>query len=559
MKIVTVSQMKKIEQETDAAGISYAQMMESAGRGVAEAIEDWLDVRGRSVLILVGPGNNGGDGLVAGRYLAQAGAEVAFYLLKPRSDDDINYSRAIEMGLSTTLAADDHDLQLLSTVVAQADVVVDALLGTGADRAIGGMLKAMMECCSRVVGESRWHRQTAGPASPLRPSPLGCLPLIVAVDCPSGLNCDTGALDSAALSADLTVTFAHPKIGHFLFPGASAVGELLVADIGVPDGLPALQPVALEMVTADWVRTMLPTRPIDAHKGTFGKVMIAAGSINYIGAASLAGEAAYRSGAGLVTMAVPGAILSSLAARLTEATYLVLPHSMGSITAGATRILLDGIGSYNALLVGPGLGQEENTRLFLKGILSEQRSAARARIGFIHEPRAASFEAGSQLLPSLVVDADGLNLLAGMDRWPTLLPSHSILTPHPGEMARLLACERQEIMKDRVGTARRAAEQWQQVVVLKGAFTVVASPEGQVSLIPVASSALATAGSGDVLSGVIVALLGMGLDPYLAAVAGAFIHAVAGLRAAEEIGSTGVMAGDLPRFIPTVLEELATR
>ena len=343
MKVVTVSQMKAIEAETDARGVAYAQMMENAGRGVARAIVDWMDVTGRSVVILVGPGNNGGDGLVAGRFLAESGAEVAFYLFRPRSEDDPNCARVEEMEISVELADDDEGGVALHEMVAGADVVVDALLGTGVDRPIGGELRTVFERCAVALDENRTRRAARynGPLSPCYPSfRPDALPLVVAVDCPSGLNCDTGALDPLAIPAGLTVTFAAPKIGQFCFPGAAALGELLVADIGSPDDLPALQGVGLELATADAVRDLLPPRPLDAHKGTFGKVMIAAGSVNYTGAAALAGEAAYRTGSGLVTLAVPAAIHRPLAARLAEVTFLLLPHSMGAINEGAAQVLL---------------------------------------------------------------------------------------------------------------------------------------------------------------------------------------------------------------------------
>jgi NAD(P)H-hydrate epimerase len=558
MKVVTVSEMRAIERETDAGGVSYTEMMERAGRGVAGAIMDWVDVSGRRVVVLVGPGNNGGDGLVAGRYLAQAGAEVAFYTLKPRADDDPNYVQVVEMGLPVTSAAEEGKGDTLHEMVLAADVVVDALLGTGVDRPIGGDLKTLLKGCARALDGNRQRRAArySGPISLQSPSYRpAALPLVVAVDCPSGLNSDTGELDPVAVPADLTVTFAAPKIGQFLFPGATAIGELMVADIGSPDDLPAVQAVGLEVATADSIRKLLPARPLDGHKGTFGKVMIAAGSVNYTGAAALAGEGAYRAGAGLVTLAVPAAIHGPLASRLVEATFVLLPHSVGAINENASDVLLEALDGFDALLVGPGLGRDEKTTLFLVKLLAEKKPVAKGRIGFLSVPEEKE-KGGALALPPLVVDADGLNLLAEMDDWPNALPANSILTPHPGEMARLLKCERDQIAADRVGVAREAAADWGHVVLLKGAFTVVAAPDGRVTLLPFANPALATAGSGDVLAGAVVALLGMGLEPYDAAVLGAFLHGAAGERAAQEIGGRGVVAGDLAFFLASVLAEL---
>jgi len=561
MKVVTVEQMQAIERETDAAGISYAQMMENAGRGVAQAIMDWLEVNGRIAVILVGPGNNGGDGLVAGRYLALAGAQVAFYLLRPRPADDPNYAQVVEMGLPVKVVEDDQNGQDLFDAVAVADVLVDALLGTGVDRPVGGKLQSLLKRCAEALEENR-QRRAKKDVRPIAPADLsryrGALPLVVAVDFPSGLNCDSGELDPVALPANLTVTLAAPKIGQFRFPGAAAVGELLVADIGSPDDLPAANDVALELAVADQVRSWLADTPLDGHKGTFGKVMIAAGSINYTGAAVLAAAGAGRAGAGLVSLAVPSAIHGLVAAQLVEPTFVLLPHDMGAINENAVPVLLEAVKGYQALLLGPGFGRDEKTAQFLGSLLGgHKKPSAKGRIGFVRA--AATTEKAAREnetdLPALVLDADALNLLAEMDDWPNLLPANTILTPHPGEMARLLQLERDEVQADRIGVAQKAAAEWGHVVVLKGAFTVVATPDGRTALLPFANPALATAGSGDVLAGVIVALLGTGLEPYRAAVAGAFLHGAAGQKAAAEFGQRSVLAGDLPLFLAAVLAE----
>jgi hydroxyethylthiazole kinase-like uncharacterized protein yjeF len=559
MKVVTVSQMREIERETDQAGTSYGQMMENAGRGVAQAIMDRLDTDGRSVIVLVGPGNNGGDGLVAGRYLAQAGARVAFYLFKPRTIDDPNFARVQQMGLPVVLVKEDEDYQTLHKMIAKADVVVDALLGTGVDRPISGTLKAILQQTGTALDANRRRRAALhqGPVSPRLPTVRSTdLPLVVAVDCPSGLNCDTGCLDTATISADMTVTFAAPKIGQFLFPGAAALGELVVADIGSPVDLPTLEAVGLELATADDIRGLLPPRPLDGHKGTFGKVMIVAGSINYTGAAALAGEAAYRAGAGLVTLAIPGNLHGPLAARLAEATFILLPHEMGAVTEDAVPILIESLEGYDALLIGPGLGRDQKTRAFLKALVAGEKSSAKGRIGFVSSVTACP-ASHTLTLPPMVIDADGLNLLAELENWPGLLRPNCILTPHPGEMSRLVGRPRDSIVADRIGVAQQAAADWGQVVVLKGAFTVVAAPDGQTTLLPFADPALATAGSGDVLAGAIAALLGMGLAPFWAAVVGAFLHGASGQMAAMEVGGRGVMSGDLPLFLAAALEKIA--
>ncbi len=557
MHVVTVEQMRAIEKETDALGITYAQMMENAGRSVAQVIQDWIDVSGRSVLALVGPGNNGGDALVAGRHLALAGAQVAFYLFKPRGQDDPNLALVLEKGLPVVLATDDETGQELERLALAADVVVDGLLGTGVNRPLQGGIKKVLQRCKQLVADNRRRRLEAHPRQVI-PADASIwpefLPLVVAVDCPSGLNCDTGEIDPSALPADLTVTLALPKVGHLRFPGAEAVGDLVVVDIGCPEGLDSLDTVELQVATAGEVRGLFSPTPLDAHKGTLGKTMIVAGSLNYTGAAALAAEGAYRIGAGLVTLAIPSAIHGALASILVEPTYVLLPHRSGAISEGAVEVLLDSLEGYGALLIGPGLGRDEKTGQFLKDLLNQERPAAKGRIGFaLARDQQSARE--KQVLPPLVVDADGLNLLSEMNDWQALLPPGAILTPHPGEMARLLQVNRDQVAEDRIGVAKRAAVEWGQTIVLKGAFTVVAGPDGRTTIIPYANPALATAGSGDVLAGAIAGLVAMGWEAFPAAEAGAYLHAAAGQRASDELGQRGVMAGDLPRYLATVLAE----
>jgi len=550
VKVVTVAQMRAIEAASDAAGHTYAAMMERAGRAVAQALMARQDVRKKRVLVLVGPGNNGGDGLVAARYLAQAGAEVACYLTRPRDpQSDENFRRLQELRVFCTAADADPDLRKLRQLAAGADVLIDALLGTGATPPLKGTIAQVLE----TVGEVLRARATPRPPEWVRvggiPEPAPApRPLVVAVDGPSGMDFDTGALDPAAIPADLTVTFAYPKVGHFHFPGAAALGELVVADIGTDPALAA--DVDLEVVTPEMVRGWLPARPPDAHKGTFGRALIVAGSANYTGAARLAGAAAVRAGAGLVTVALPASIHSAVAATLSEATYLLLPHELGVLAKPAVEVLAEQAGRYDAMLLGPGLGQEKETAEFLTALL---RGRERRPVGFL---RTGETAVQPIPLPPLVVDADGLNLLARMDGWPTRIPSGSILTPHPGEMARLMGCSVADVQADRVAVARRQAREWGHVVVLKGAFTVVAAPDGRTVLEPFANPALATGGTGDVLAGIIVALRAQGLGPFEAAAAGAYLHGLTGELARRHLGAAGVAAGDLPPLIPQAISLL---
>jgi hydroxyethylthiazole kinase-like uncharacterized protein yjeF len=561
MKIVTVEEMRQIERAADAGGLSYETMMENAGRAVAEAIAQWLAVEGHRLLVLIGPGNNGGDGLVAAHYLHEMGADVAGYVWKRRATGDKNLDRAVADSIPLVWMKDDGDLTKLRAHVAEAEVIVDALLGTGASRPIGGALKVLLntvgETLQRGVGADR-------PAlvSPTWPAPGPDSPLVVAVDLPSGLDADTGDLDPAALPADLTVTFACPKCGHLIFPGAGAVGKLLVADIGVPEELTA--GVELELITAELARGLLPARPLGAHKGTFGKAMIVAGSVNYTGAPALAAAAATRVGAGLVTLAPPRALHGTLAGAVTEPTFLLLPHDMGVLTPDGVKILAEKLPGYQAVLIGPGLTTEKPTVEFVDAFFSqvgEERPRRKGGLGFLGTAQEGPEEKDEQErfgLPPLVVDADALNVLSGFEKWWERVPGGSILTPHPGEMARLMGEEgdRDAIQADRWGTARRMAEAWNQVVVLKGAFTVVAAPDGRVAVSPFANPGLASGGTGDVLAGAVVGLLAQGLAPFDAAVAGVYLHGLAGELVRAELGDAGMVASDLVSALPEAISLL---
>jgi ADP-dependent NAD(P)H-hydrate dehydratase / NAD(P)H-hydrate epimerase len=322
--------------------------------------------------------------------------------------------------------------------------------------------------------------------------------------------------------------------------------------------LESLNAVTAEVAEADSVAALLPERPLESHKGTFGTALIAAGSVNYTGAAVLAGEAAYRVGAGLVTLAVPAPLHGVLAGHFPEATWVLLPHEAGRVSENASDVLSKNFEQASALLLGPGIGIETTTKVFLENMLagrSAQKKAA-ARIGFVHVEAEPEKETENNL-PPMVIDADGLKLLAQIRDWAAKLPPLSILTPHPGEMSVLTGLSKEEIQEDRQNIALKFAKEWGHVLVLKGAFTVIASPEGRLTMIPVASPALARAGTGDVLAGLIVGLRAQCLEAFDAAVAGAWIHAQAGLYAADDLGTAAsVLAGDVLNSVPDVISDL---
>jgi len=549
MRVLSVSEMRALETTTDMAGHSYAQMMEMAGKGVALAVLQRMTVKGRQILVLVGPGNNGGDGLVAARLLQNAGATVTAYLVRPRdAEKDANLRLAAEAGVQILVEKSTAKRQELEHCVGQCHVLIDALVGTGTTLPLRGVLADVLVKVRESLSAASRRPLTLLNAVPISESPR---PLIVAVDGPSGLDFDTGAVDQRTLKAHVTVTFAAPKWGHFSFPGAEYVGELVVADIGIPEGIEVPDNRA-EVAIPALIRSWLPVRPLNAHKGTFGKALIVAGSVNYTGAAALAARAAVRAGAGLVTLAAPNLLHSALAPIVPEATYLLLPHSLGVLDAPAVPVLLEKLAEYSALLVGPGLGHTPETTAFVRGLLGltpRKRSA-----GFLAEGKTPA--PSEHTLPPLVADADCLNILSEIPDWHTLLPPGSILTPHPGEMARLTQLSTEEIQSHRLDIARKYACEWGHVVVLKGAFTLIAAPNGETVLLPFANPGLSSAGVGDVLAGCIVGLRAQGLEAFAAAVTGAYLHGLAGELVRQSAGISGIAAGDLARALPDARRRL---
>ena len=507
MRVVSVEEMREIERRAETEyGLTSPMLMERAGQSVAEILRSHAggDVRDLDVLVLVGPGNNGGDGRVMGRYLAGWGARVSYFLWKEST---------LERNGQVVPAGD--PFENVREALASADIVVDALLGTGHARPLA---PTMRQALALVQAERE-----------RRPGGL----IVLAVDLPSGLNADTGAVDEGTIAADLTVTLAFPKTGLYFFPGAALVGELEVGSIGLPDEMPI--PPGMETLDAPLVRPFLPARPLESNKGTYGKAMILAGSPQYIGAANLAASAAGRIGAGLITIATTPELSHVYAASLVEATYCLLPP-LDAKPQERARVLLDALHGYRALVVGPGLGQSDATRDFLLRVFDGVRALPESE------------------RPQMIVDADGLNILSRVERWHERLPANTVLTPHPGEMARLRS--RAHVSGggvDRLSVVSECARAWGHVVVLKGASTLIAAPDGRLRLNWPGNPALATAGTGDVLAGTIGGLLAQGMAPFEAASAGVYLHSHAGLLVSARLGDAGLLASDLLPELPLAL------
>lgn len=517
MKYLSVNEMIAIEKAADQAGHTYPAMMEAAGKGLADVIQlRFSSLKEKTMLALVGSGNNGGDALVALDYLQKWGWKAVVILFRKRDPKDPLMDRFLERGGELIMALEPEAITpQIEKMIQGTAVLLDGVLGTGIKLPLREPLNQLLD----MVREALLHATAK--------------PRIVAVDCPSGVDCDSGLVSPSCIAADLTVTMAAIKQGLLKFPAYNYVGELALVDIGLPENLAEWKGIRREVIDKDWVCDVLPKRPLDAHKGTFGTGLIVAGSLPYPGAAALSGMSAYRIGAGLVTMAVPKAIYAGLVERFPEATWVVLDDQEGGIAEVALSSVKESLGRPSACLVGPGLGLKEGTFLFLEKLI------------------------GLDDLPPLIIDADGLRLISRVKNWPERLPAGSVLTPHPGEMAALSGLSVDDIQADRVGTAEEFAQTWNQIVLLKGAHTVIADPGRRTKILIGADPALARAGSGDVLAGILCGLIAQGLEPFEAAAAGAWVHNRAGRLAADRAGSAAaVLAGDISAMIGQTLAEL---
>lgn len=526
MKVAAIADLRRIEAAADASLMSYQQMMLQAGQAASDYLRRRLDITAQTrIAFLIGKGSNGGDGLVMAHHLSQrTPAQIRLYLLDARTSDDPNFAAVLEAGLFIGLAADDRDNRLLRNLINSADVIVDALFGIGLRLPLRGQAAKVLRTVRQMTAAVRPTYGDAPALDPAQPSQFApaARPFVFAIDCPSGIDCDSGQADASAIAADETITFVAAKPGLFTFPAANYVGRLIFSQIGIPDSLPQLARITRSVMDSWQARSLLPPRPLDGHKGAFGKTMIVAGSAHFVGAIALAGEAAARAGSGLVSIATVSGLVDAVAGQLREPTWLRLPDEAGAIAASSWDDLIAQLPGCQALLVGCGLGQHPATGAFMRRLLASE------------DP------------PPLIIDADGLNLLSAEANWQRQLPPQTIITPHPGEMARLTQLSTAEINAHRWEIAAEKASEWNLVIALKGAHTLIASPAGQTAVIPFKTDALGTAGTGDVLAGLIAGLRAQGSSAFSSARLGAYLHGLAGLIATAKIGSSrSVIAGDV--------------
>ena len=532
VKVVTVSQMREIEAEADRSGISYAQMMENAGQAIADRVLDLVGAReGIRVTFLIGKGNNGGDGIIAGRILAQEPSISVRYYVIGRDKDDELLRQVASTGFVAEVGAD-SDTRVLQNLIATTDILIDALFGIGVRLPITGDAARVLRTVNRILQEQAKSESSSYENLSIPPSIHAKGSYVIAIDCPSGLDCDSGMVDSNTINADETISFIAAKPGLLHFPGASTVGDLIHAPIGVPETLGVLSKHTTNLATRNIVQKLLPKRATNSHKGVYGKLLIVAGSANYIGAATLAAEAAYRTGVGLVTIATPSELVPTMSGILQEPTWVPLPSKSGNISPDAIPELLKIVGNHDAMVLGPGIGIAESTQSFVSPLLPQ--------------------------LPAipLLIDADGLNNLSSFETWWEHLHPSTLITPHSREMSRLTGKSTDDINQHRWETAREHAAKWNIQVLLKGAHSVIAAPDQSLTVLPIKSDALATAGTGDVLAGCIGSLMAQGLSVKNAAICGGMIHGWAGKLAEQELGSRATLAHDVVDRIGSILKSL---
>ena len=524
MKVVTAAEMRQIDQDTiEGIGIPGIVLMETAGSAIVRAIEQHYPTCQR-IGIFAGKGNNGGDGIVIARQLAHIGRDVRLFLVSPEDsftgEAHTNLQIAKRLGLRIEEILPETESYGIGTVPAtfvSCELLVDAILGTGLRGTVRDPIATVINAINRL------------------PIP------ILSVDLPSGLDADTGHPLGTCIQADRTVTIGLPKRGLLMHPGAELAGKLEVADIGFPAQVVDAQDIKVNWTTAVQAAQWVPPRPLSSHKGSYGRVLVVAGSTGMTGAAALSSEAALRTGAGLVTLATPKHLNPILEGLLPEVMTLPLPETdAGSLAVSATSTILEFAEKTQSILaIGPGLSQHPETVSLVHQLMRENRE--------------------QKLDLRMVIDADGLNALAQAKETLSLFNNEAVLTPHPGEMARLTNTAVPILEKDRISTAQQFASEHGVTLVFKGAPTVTSDPNGNLWVNSTGNPGMATGGMGDVLTGVISGLMAQGISSASAAPLAVYLHGLAGDIAAERSGTHGLIASDVLKAVPQVVYSLTQR
>lgn len=513
MKTVTPSQMREIDRRTiEDLGISSLVLMESAGLALLDEIESRTQDPRLRVTIVCGPGNNGGDGMVAARHLADRGHEVVTFLAAPRSsfsgDAKVQLRTLTRLEMDVSVLSSPSSFERAFRRAGESDVLVDSLFGTGLGRTVEG---SWAQCVSIINS---------------------CPGLVISADVPSGLDARTGHPLGDCVTADVTVTFGLPKTGLVIFPGAQFAGEVVVADIGIPRSVIDSMELPGELLGSDAVERVYEERWPDTHKGSYGHLLLCCGSAGKLGAGILASRGALRAGAGLVTLAVPASALHQVDAATPEVMAAPLHETAeGSFSRLGVHGLRKLIRERDALAIGPGISTHPEVGELVREVLKWEGFPA-------------------------VVDADALNVLEGDLELLRPRGPHTVITPHPGEMSRLLGSSTKDVQSDRIGAALECAGRSGCVVVLKGAGTVVAHPDGTFYINTTGNPGMASGGTGDVLTGMIGALLARGCSPIKSAAASVFLHGAAGDMAAGKISEHSLTATDIVECLGPTLNQM---
>jgi len=504
LKLVTGEIMAEIDRRTiEEAGIPGIVLMEKAGQGVVDQAVSMLGPEERNIMIICGGGNNGGDGFVAARILAHKGYLVHVFLIgdiPQEGDAAVNFRVLGSMGLEV-ISVRDQETLWHHIREREYHLIIDALLGTGLHGEVRGLAEETISFINSLE-----------------------IP-VLSVDIPSGIDSSSGRVLGQAVEATATVTFGLPKVGLQVYPGCIYTGQMEVIDIGIPRYILEEAPASGIMLEEEWAWKHYPHRSIEAYKGSCGRLFVIGGSLGMTGAPVLAARAAFRSGAGVVTLGIPESLNQVFETKATEVMSCPLPESEpGLLGARALGPILEKIESSDFVVLGPGLGRGPEIEELVEGVIKE-----------CDRP--------------LILDADGINGLSG----PKMLKdrrARTVLTPHYGEMARLLGISRDEVLRVPFEVARAFALEWEVILVLKGPHTIVALPDGHVYVNTSGNPGLATAGSGDVLTGVITGIMGQNISLPEAVAMGVYLHGRAGDLAVEEKGIYGINAGDLVDYLP---------
>jgi hydroxyethylthiazole kinase-like uncharacterized protein yjeF len=508
MKLVVPQQMNMIDLcAINEYGIPGVLLMENAAKAVAEKAKKMLaDSKRTKVSVLAGCGNNGGDAFAAARLLKQTGVDVNVYLVgekeRIKADALVNYNILSNLGIKVTEIQSETEFGQLCQELYGTGLIIDGIFGTGLARDVDGMAKRVIETVN-ASGKS-----------------------VLSIDIPSGIDGATGEIKGVCINADATVTFCLPKLGLIQNPGCEYTGKLIISDIGIPSQAIDKQNITTELIDQALVFKMLPPRPANSNKGDFGRVLIVTGSTGMTGSGCLASMASLRSGGGLVYAAVPASLAGIYGSALIEPIILPLEDKgMGTLLAQSTPKILEYMERMDVAAVGPGLTVTADIEKIVREIIAHST------------------------IP-LILDADALNAISQDAAMLRKLKAKAVLTPHPGEMARLTGLSIEQIQKDRISVAKSFSQEYGIVVVLKGSKTVVALPDGRVFINPTGNSGMASAGTGDVLTGMIAGLCAQGMDLDEAAVAGVYLHGMAGDLAAEELGKYSMVASDIIKYLP---------